>query len=278
MDQTLCICHLCWMQQCISLNSLSFYIFPSWLQFPSTTIWDMPYCISPRAAFLHAEWLISSTWNSSWGLGRNDTGGCPASPSASDLSFGTRGVVCASSGGWIQDRINTIKGNYEKADQFLKEHRLSITDGAGSHARKSSTYMACNLLTFCVVWQPNKALLPYLITVGLSFIVVLLWEMHTIWQKLHTKYLYSSNWIAKRCACLTVNFDKAWLIMVWAVFLRYGNPGPHGHEQMKNGYRGWKPGVISSTSNYWTHLVFKQNIIHWIYISVCKQHRRVDNS
>lgn len=67
----------------------------------------------------------------------DDARGCPAPPSASDLGFGMGGVVCASSGGWIQDRINTIKGNYEMADQFLTEHKLSITAGVGSHARRS---------------------------------------------------------------------------------------------------------------------------------------------
>lgn len=64
-------------------------------------------------------------------------GGCPAPPSASDLGFGTGGLVRASSGGRIQDRINTIKGNYEMADQFLTEHKLSITAGVGSHGRRS---------------------------------------------------------------------------------------------------------------------------------------------
>ena len=60
------------------------------------------------------------------GLGRDGTGGCPAPPSASDLGFGTRGVVHASSGGWKQDGINTIKGNYEMVDQFILNERTSF--------------------------------------------------------------------------------------------------------------------------------------------------------
>lgn len=65
------------------------------------------------------------------------TGGYPAPPSASDLKFETGGVVHASFGGWKQDRINTIKGNYKMADRFLTKHKLSITAGAESYARKS---------------------------------------------------------------------------------------------------------------------------------------------
>lgn len=73
------------------------------------------------------------------------------------LGLGLRGVVRASSGGWIQDRINTIKGNYEMADQFLTEHKLSITAGAGSHARRSWE----STVRLLIIQQGSTAILNY---------------------------------------------------------------------------------------------------------------------
>ena len=111
----------------------------------------MPNHISPRAAFPHKDWLISSTWNSSRGLGRDGAGGCPAPPSASDLQFGTRGsCLCLF---WRQDtrqdkyhqrQLRNGRSVFNGAQAF----NYSWGGGGGSHGTNSGVSTVCLLAFF----------------------------------------------------------------------------------------------------------------------------------
>lgn len=118
----------------------------------------MPYHISPGDAFPHTELLVSSTWNSSWDLGRDGAGWCNIC-SISRVETGR--VVHAPSRDWRQDRINTIKGHYKMPERFLMELRLSITVWVESYARKSWASFVRHFLSILIIQQASTAIFSY---------------------------------------------------------------------------------------------------------------------